>query len=148
MLKRADRFPTRRGLRVADCSFKGDFMRFPAAAAVVIAMAGAPAWADGPITTSNTTQMTAPQPNAPAAALAPDAAGFTDDPAIGMGPCGPEKVKPNGQLAHAPHGEVEAGVGTNGYRHIAGVVCQPIGDNGAVQVGVSETQSNGWRGRR
>jgi hypothetical protein len=124
-------------------------MRVICAAAVVIAMAGAPAWADAPISTSNTTRITAPQPDAPAAALATDAAGFTDDdPAVAMGPCGPEKVKPNGQLAHAPHGEVEAGVGTNGYRHIAGVVCQPIGDNGAVQVGVSETHSDGWRGRR
>ncbi|HEX3919804.1 MAG TPA: hypothetical protein VHW60_20890 [Caulobacteraceae bacterium] len=124
-------------------------MRVVAVTALLIGLAGAPAWADGPMATSSAAQITAPQPSTPAAALPPGGPeGVDDEAAMGMGPCGPEKVKPNGQLAHAPHGEVEAGVGTNGYRHIAGVVCQPIGDNGAVQVGVSETQGDGWRGRR
>jgi hypothetical protein len=52
-------------------------------------------------------------------------------------------VKPDGSLDTAPHGEVEAGVGTNGYRRIAGSVCQPIGQDGAVAVSVGETQSDG-----
>jgi hypothetical protein len=123
-------------------------MRLVAAAATLIVLAGAPAWADGPMATSNAAQTAVPQPDAPAAALPPGGPEGADDPAIAMGPCGPEKVKPDGQLAHAPHGEVEAGVGTNGYRHIGGTVCQPVGDNGAVQVSVGESQSNGWRGRR
>jgi hypothetical protein len=59
-----------------------------------------------------------------------------------MGPCGPERVKPDGKLDTAPHGEIEAGIGTHGYRHLAGTVCQPLGQNGAVQVsaGVSQAQ--------
>jgi len=59
---------------------------------------------------------------------------------VAMGPCGPEKVKPDGKLETAPHGEVEAGVGTGGYRHVAGMVCQPIGQNGAVEAGGSYSQ--------
>jgi hypothetical protein len=65
-----------------------------------------------------------------------------------MGPCGPEKVKPDGRLETKPHGEIEAGVGTGGYRHVAGAVCQPIGQNGAVAVSVDETQANPTYRRR
>jgi hypothetical protein len=57
-----------------------------------------------------------------------------------MGPCGPEKVRPDGKLDTAPHGEVEVGVGTRGYRHVAAAVCQPIGQDAAVTVSASETQ--------
>ena len=62
-----------------------------------------------------------------------------------MGPCGPEKVKPDGQLDTAPHGEVDAGVGSNGYRSLAGAVCQPIGQDGYVAASVSEAQGNNRR---
>jgi hypothetical protein len=67
---------------------------------------------------------------------------------MAMGPCGPEKVRPDGRLDTAAHGEVEAGVGTHGYRHLAGAVCQPIGQNAAVALSVSETQGDGGYRRR
>jgi hypothetical protein len=120
------------------------------AAITALLMLAAAAWADTPMSTANPTQATAPQPEAPQPPLPPAAAASTTSgPQMAMGPCGPEKVKPNGHLDTAAHGEVEAGVGTGGYRHVAGTVCKPIGDNAAVQVSVSETQGSGWRaGRR
>ena len=89
---------------------------------------------------------TAPVAAAPQPAITQPGPLSLDGPAtaqgapVAMGPCGPEKVKPDGRLETAPHGEVEAGVGTGGYRHIAGAVCQPIGQEGFVAVGVSDTQ--------
>jgi hypothetical protein len=55
------------------------------------------------------------------------------------GPCGPLRRKADGSIAPASqqaHGEVGASVGSNGYREAGGVVCQPIGDNAAVTLGV------------
>ncbi len=123
-------------------------MRLLAAVTALSMLATPLAWADAPISTANPTQATAPQPDTPQPPLPPDPAAAAAGPRMAMGPCGPETVKANGHLDTAPHGEVEAGVGTNGYRHIAGTVCQPVGDNGAVQVSISDTQSNGWRGGR
>ncbi len=64
-----------------------------------------------------------------------------------IGACGPTGPGKNGETAdHKAHGEIEAGVGTGGYRHLGGVVCQPIGDNAAVTIAAGQTQ---WReGRR
>jgi hypothetical protein len=71
-----------------------------------------------------------------------------DDPdATVMGPCGPTRKTADGKPDHAPHGQVEVGVGTGGYRHIGGVVCKPIGDNAAVTIAVDQTQWNGGRRR-
>jgi hypothetical protein len=83
----------------------------------------------------------------PPALPSPGAASAESQP-IAMGPCGPEKVMPDGRLETAPHGEVEAGVGSNGYRSLAGAVCQPIGQDGAVAVSISETQGGGSFRRR
>ena len=115
-------------------------------AAVVLFLAG-PALADGPIATAATTGPGAPQPPSPPPPLPPPGAPSAEDQPVAMGPCGPEKVKPDGRLETTPHGEVEAGVGTNGYRQLAGAVCQPIGQNGAVAVSVSQTQGD-WGYRR
>ena len=115
----------------------------PIAAAFALA---APAWADGPVTTAN--QTPAPQSSAPAPPLGDSSAyDDSDGPTQVIGPCGPTKAKADGSPDAAPHGEVEAGIGTGGYRHIAGRVCKPIGDNGAVSVSVSDTQYGG-EGRR
>ena len=110
--------------------------------ALALFLAG-PALADGPISTAPAAGPAAPQPTMPASPLPPPEVASAERPPIAMGPCGPEKVKPDGSLETAPHGEVEAGVGTNGYRHLAGVVCQPIGQNSAVTVSAGETQSAG-----
>ncbi|HEY5106425.1 MAG TPA: hypothetical protein VII73_06585 [Caulobacteraceae bacterium] len=65
-----------------------------------------------------------------------------------MGACGPTAPVKNGDTAdHKAHGEIEAGVGTGGYRHVAGVVCQPIGDNAAVTIAAGQTQWRNGRGR-
>jgi hypothetical protein len=117
------------------------------ATAVALFVAG-PVLADDPITTAPAAGPAAPQPTSPPPPLTPDRVHPAEDQPMAMGPCGPEKVKADGSLATTPHGEVEAGVGTNGYRHLAGAVCQPIGQNGgAVAIGVSQTQGD-WNYRR
>ena len=121
-------------------------MRPTAFAFAAVLIAASPALADGPITTAPTTGPAAPQPTTPAPPLPPPGADADKAQPVAMGPCGPEKVRPDGRLDTAPHGEVEAGVGTNGYRHLAGAVCQPIGQSGAVAISVSQTQGD-W-GRR
>jgi len=68
------------------------------------------------------------------------------DGRVAMGPCGPEAVGDDGKLATKAHGYVEAGVGTSGYRHLAGGVCKPLANGGAVSVSVSETQGRGRYG--
>jgi len=77
-----------------------------------------------------------------------DAADPNGDGRVVAGPCGPEAVGDDGKVATNAHGFAEAGVGTGGYRHLGGAVCQPLGDNAAVAVSVSETQGDGWRARR
>jgi len=126
-------------------------MRALAFVTAVALLVSTPALADGPMSTAPAAGPASPQSTAPSAPLPTGSAGSADEPQgpqIAMGPCGPEKVKPDGTLETKPHGEVEAGVGTGGYRHVAGVVCQPIGQTGAVTVGVSSTQDNGRFRRR
>ena len=123
-------------------------MRVIAFATTVVLFLAGPALADGPITTAPTRGPAAPQPTTPPPPLPSAAAASAESQPIAMGPCGPEKVKPDGRLETAPHGEVEAGVGTHGYRELGGAVCQPIGQDGAVAVSVGETQSDGSYRRR
>src|SRR6185437_16312003 len=111
------------------------------AVAAMLVLAG-PALAQGPIATAGGGAATAPQPTTPAPSLPTAVAEPPDGQQIALGPCGPEKVKPNGQLETRPHGEIEAGVGTGGYRHVAGAICQPIGQNGVVAASVSATQAD------
>jgi hypothetical protein len=128
-------------------------MRVPVfAAAVMLVLASpflaGPALADGPIATAGGAAPAAPQPTAPPPSLPTTEAAPVDGEQIAMGPCGPEKVRPDGQLETKPHGEIEAGVGTGGYRQIAGAVCQPIGQHGVVAASVSATQANPTYRRR
>lgn len=100
--------------------------------------AGAPAGgAPGPVPVVSTT---------PARIL--DDRGFDDRGPTILGPCGGlARVAPDGTIKpdKKPHGEVYAGVGTNGYRQFGGVVCQPLGRGGAVTVAVDHSE---WgRGR-
>lgn len=121
-------------------------MRLLTLAAVLPLVVAAPAWADGPIATAgNPAQMSAPQPAdaAPPLPTDPSLTAGAGQPLV-MGPCGPTKAKADGAPDSSPHGEVEAGVGTHGYRELAGSVCKPIGDTGAVSVSVGESQG-GWR---
>ncbi len=73
------------------------------------------------------------------------AASGDDGSGVRMGPCGPEKVTDDGKTETKAHGFVEAGVGTQGYRHIAGGVCKPLANGGAIAVSVSESQLQGRR---
>jgi hypothetical protein len=118
------------------------------AAAFAGALAAGPALADAPMATAPEVGLAAPQPSAPAPPLAGPGATAPDAQPVAMGPCGPEKVRPDGSLETKPHGEVEAGVGTQGYRHFGGTVCQPIGQNAAVAVSISESQGNWGYQRR
>ena len=108
--------------------------------AAALSMAAVTAWADGPVSTASSADQAPPQPQTSAPPL-PDHGDGAAPPRVGMGPCGPERVKSDGKLDTAPHGEIEAGVGTHGYRHLAGTICQPVGQNSAVQVSASMSQA-------
>jgi hypothetical protein len=123
-------------------------MRATAFAAMAVLFLAGPALAEGPIATANGAGPAAPQPTEAAPSLPTAQGAPAEDQPVAMGPCGPERVKPDGRLETKPHGEVEAGVGTGGYRHIAGAICQPLGQNGAVAAGVSDTQANTTYRRR
>ncbi|HWE98223.1 MAG TPA: hypothetical protein VG248_00320 [Caulobacteraceae bacterium] len=115
------------------------------ALAAALSLVAAAAWADGPLSTTSSADRAPPQPQTSAPPL-PDHGDGAAPQRVAMGPCGPERVKSDGKLDTAPHGEIEAGIGTHGYRHLAGTVCQPIGQNGAVQVSASTSQGQ-WRRR-
>lgn len=69
-----------------------------------------------------------------------------DDEIERIGPCG--DIRPASAPAdRKPHGQVEVGVGTGGYRHVAAAVCKPIGENGAVAVAIDYTKWDGGRRR-
>ena len=111
-----------------------------------LSLAG-PALADEPIATAPTTGPAAPQPSAALPPLAPPKPDQDLRPPLAMGPCGPEKVKADGSLETAPHGEVSVGAGSRGYREIGGAACQPIGQNGAVAISIDEAQEQRGRPR-
>ena len=114
------------------------------ATATALAFTG-PALAEGPISTAPAAGPTAP-PTTNTPPPLPTTTVEADQPQpMAMGPCGPEQVKADGTLETKPHGELEAGIGTGGYRHIAGTICQPIGQSGAVAVSVSQSQMDGGR---
>jgi hypothetical protein len=46
---------------------------------------------------------------------------------------------------HKPHGFVSVGVGTNGYRQVAGAVTLPLGETGQMSVAIDDSQYNGRR---
>jgi hypothetical protein len=123
-------------------------MSAAAFAAVAMLLAAGAAPADQPITTAPTAGPAAPEPTTPVPPLSSTRADAPRARAIAMGPCGPEKVKPDGTLATAPHGEVEVGVGNHGYRHLGGSVCQPLGQDGVAIVNISNTQADGGNRRR
>lgn len=73
---------------------------------------------------------------------------------VKIGPCTPAaplvaaqaeadeaKIEPD----RSAHGEVGAGIGTNGYREVHATVCKPIGDDGFVSISAGKTE---WGGRR
>jgi hypothetical protein len=122
-------------------------MRVLALAAVAGLVLSGPALAQGPISTAPVGGAAMPQPTGPGA-LPPPGTGYDDGPQIDFGPCGPEKVKPDGTLETKPHGEVEADIGTGGYRRVAGSVCKPIGQDAAIAVGASRTEDDQRYGRR
>ena len=119
---------------------------FALPASALLLLAG-PALADGPVTTASPAGSAAPQPTAAPPPLPLSDAETEHGPPVAMGPCGPEKVKPDGRLETAPHGEVDVSAGTRGYHQFAGAVCQPIGQDGFVAVGANQTQVPSFRGR-
>jgi hypothetical protein len=123
-------------------------MRVMLLATAALLFLASPALADGPVATAGGSGPAAPLPTTAPPPLPTAVTEAPEGPQIAMGPCGPETVKPDGKLETKPHGEVEAGVGTSGYRHVAGIVCQPIGQNGAVTVGVSDTHIDDTYRRR
>ncbi|MFC3070185.1 hypothetical protein [Phenylobacterium soli] len=48
----------------------------------------------------------------------------------------------------SPHGFVEVGVGTGGYRSVAGLVQMPLGDTGSVTLAASDLRGRGVFGAR
>ncbi|HTX50709.1 MAG TPA: hypothetical protein VME40_15105 [Caulobacteraceae bacterium] len=117
-------------------------MRTPLLAAFCLSCLGAPAMADGPIATSNPAQAPAPmQVGGPPPLTRDDSAdSFGAAPARVIGPCGPTQATPDGRPDATPHGEVSAGVGTDGYRQLSAVVCKPLGAAGSLTIGAGTTQ--------
>jgi hypothetical protein len=111
----------------------------------MIALALTPGWAlaDEAIATAPARQ------SLPAAAPVSPLQDFDTAPDDGtssrLGPCGPQTVSADGKADTKPHGYVEAGVGTGGYRHIAAGVCKPLANGGAIAVSVGQTQFQGRR---
>ena len=71
-----------------------------------------------------------------------------DDRGPVLGPCGGQaRVDANGTVKadKKPHGVVYGGIGTRGYRQVGGVVCQPLGDKGAITVAVDVGHLDGSR---
>jgi hypothetical protein len=69
----------------------------------------------------------------------PEDMGPDPEAPVRVGPCGsvaPAVDGPAGQPDTKPHGQVWAGVGTQGYRNVGGVVCQPIGQDGSLNIAV------------
>jgi hypothetical protein len=91
----------------------------------------------------------APRPDIPADTLRlSDHMDQGPDPMRGpIGPCGGPAKTADGKTDKSPHGEVFAGVGTQGYREIGGAVCMPLGDNAAVNIAIDAGQMDGWRRR-
>lgn len=116
-------------------------MRIALVTTVALLFLAGPALADGPVATAGGSGAAPAQASTPAP-LPVEGAFTANGPPVAMGPCGPERVKPDGKLDTAPHGEVEAGVGTSGYGHVAGAICQPIGQDAFVAASASYTQAN------
>lgn len=77
---------------------------------------------------------------APPLADAPDEDAGADPVVRRAGPCGPQAVKPDGEVETKAHGYVEGGIGAGGYRHVGAGFCKPFKNGGAVAVSVSETR--------
>ncbi len=75
---------------------------------------------------------------------------FDDGPGFlrPSGPCGGPQKTADGKTDKTPHGQVWAGVGTNGYREIGGVACLPLSDKAAVTIAVDAGHINSWGRRR
>ena len=117
-------------------------MRTPLLAALCLSCLAAPALADGPITTSNPAQLPAPMQVgvSPPLMRVDGLDSFDASPAPTPRSCAPAASTPGGQLDTAPHGEVDVGVGTDGYRHLSGAACKPLGDTGSLAISIGTTQ--------
>jgi len=114
-------------------------MRPIVAALLLFAFAPGLAFADEAISTAPANQ--SPPPAAAVAPLREVESGDVDGrPRVRLGPCGPEAVAADGKTGTTPHGYVEGGIGTNGYRHIGAGVCKPLANGGAIAVSVSQSQ--------
>ena len=114
-------------------------MRPIVAALLLFACAPGLAFADEAISTAPANQ--SPPPAAAVSPLQEAEAGAPDGrPGVRLGPCGPEAVAADGKTETKPHGYIEGGVGTHGYRHIGAGVCKPLANGGAIAVSVSQSQ--------
>ena len=124
-------------------------MRGPALFAALLSLAASPAWCEDPVSTA---------PSAATTPAVPD--GATPGPlgSDGYGDAGAEPG-PRDACARGPaargapgpddaavHGQVEVGVGSDGYRHVGVYACKPVG-GGSVAISVSHSEAN-WGGRR
>ena len=120
-------------------------MRFIVASLLALTLAPGLAFADEAISTAPAVGQSQPAPAPVAPLRATDADGNDDGSHVQMGPCGPQAVSADGKTDNRAHGFVEGGIGTSGYRHVAGGVCKPLANGGSVSVSVSDTQLQGRR---
>ncbi|HZZ34852.1 MAG TPA: hypothetical protein VFE03_03940 [Caulobacteraceae bacterium] len=120
---------------------------FALAASLAVLAAAPSAWADEAIPTAN-------DESTPATTASPppleDPGPLADnDDIVRIGPCGAvQRASDKGPIDKQAHGEIDVGIGTHGYRHIGGVVCKPIGENGSVTIAVDHTEWGGYGRRR
>ena len=88
----------------------------------------APAASDAPVATAKGA------PSAPPSTTSTDIKNFIDEGAKDDSEPAPD---------HKPHGFISAGVGTNGYREVAGAVTLPVGDKVNVDLAIDIGQING-----
>ncbi len=112
-------------------------------AAISAIAAASGAWAEEAIPTANDVPG-----GAPTEAKAPPSLGdrtsiASEDDIIRIGPCGAvQRASDPGPIDKKAHGKVDVAVGTRGYRHVGGVVCKPIGENGSVTVAIDYSEWN------
>jgi hypothetical protein len=116
-------------------------------ASLAVLVAAPYAWADEAIPTAN--DEGAPTTTATPPPLEDPTPLADNDEIVRFGPCGAvQRASDKGPIDKQAHGQIDVGIGTGGYRHIGGVVCKPIGENGSVTIAVDHTEWGGYGRRR
>jgi len=120
--------------------------------AVLISFAASAAWSQETVSTASPADAHPPGADAAPGPIRGTADHVrTEDVVMDAGPCGPAvsaSDDPSTPPDTHPHGEVSVGVGTGGYREIAGSVCKPLANGGVISISAGQEQDQQHWGRR